>query len=115
MADHEQRRQPTQRRKSDKPQGRKELTEQELPAGERGGPQADERACRRSATNSQPTVSTRKNANITVYDGTSTWNRMAPRFGRPPSPSYFETDPERSPLGHSWSARPTSWPGSRSC
>jgi hypothetical protein len=27
---------------------------------------------RRSLTNSQPTVSTRKKANMTVYDGTST-------------------------------------------
>src|SRR5215213_8900024 len=51
--------------------------------------------CRRSATNTQPTVSTRKNANVTVYDGTRIWNRSAPRLGSPPSSSYFDTLPPR--------------------
>ena len=40
--------------------------------------------CLRSATNSQPQVRTRKNANITVYDGTRIWYRWAPRWSRPP-------------------------------
>src|SRR4029079_5392588 len=48
--------------------------------------------CRRSATNSHPVVSTRKNANVTVYDGTSTWYRAAPRLITPdPSDWYAET------------------------